>query len=149
MRRDGTMTVVNVKVERLSKDGRTDKSIAAPSNQSGENESTRPVRIKKEKNDEEVPSKSSANDLTKSSTEAALGSKQKMSDDLNDSLVIVAHENNPTIELSDDENDESKMPPPSFVPPSKSAKEKKPAVEKKTRPTRSKQPKRKVHRVYE
>lgn len=49
---------------------------------------------------------------------------------------------NPPIELSDDENDGSKMPPPAFVPPAKAAKEKKPPAEKKIRATRSKQSKR-------
>lgn len=49
---------------------------------------------------------------------------------------------NPPIELSDDENDGSKMPPPAFVPPAKAVKEKKPPAEKQTRVTRSKQSKR-------
>lgn len=49
---------------------------------------------------------------------------------------------NAPIELSDDENDLSKMPPPAFVPPVKAVKEKKPPTEKKIRATRSKQSKR-------
>lgn len=65
-------------------------------------------------------------------------------------------ETNPTIELSDDENeppngkenangnDGNKMPPPAFVPPVKATKEKKAPAEKTTRSTRSKQTKRKV-----
>lgn len=154
MRRDGTMTVVNVKVERTSKDGRTEKprhTTASATANTAENESARPVRIKKEKNDEPLPTKSNASELTKSSSssEATNGSKKNGTDDLNDSLEIVPLETNPTIELSDDEsangNDVTKMPPPSFVPPAKSVKEKKAPVEKKVRATRSKQSKRKVN----
>lgn len=74
----------------------------------------------------------------------------------NDSLEIVPMETNPTIELSDEENeppngkenangnDGNKMPPPAFVPPVKATKEKKAPAEKTTRSTRSKQTKRKV-----
>lgn len=151
MRRDGTMTVVNVKVERTSRDGRTEKPKVTSTDTTPvtvENESARPVRIKKEKKDEPMPNKSIASELTKSSSEATNGSKKNVTDDLNDSLVIVPLETNPTIELSDDENangnDVTKMPPPSFVPPAKGVKEKKATVEKKVRPTRSKQAKRKV-----
>lgn len=151
MRRDGTMTVVNVKVERTSRDGRTEKLKATSTDTTPvtvENEFTRPVRIKKEKNDEQIPAKSNASELKKSSSEVTNGSKKNVTDDLNDSLVIVPLDTNPTIELSDDENangnDVTKMPPPSFVPPAKSVKEKKAPVEKKVRPTRSKQSKRKV-----
>lgn len=161
MRRDGTMTVVNVKVERTSRDGQTEKPKATSTDSApvatAETGSARPVRIKKEKNDEPtMPKKSNATELTKSSSsssssEATHGSKKKISDDLNDSLVIVPLETNPTIELSDDENtngnDVTKMPPPSFVPPAKSVKEKKAPAEKKGRATRSKQSKRKVHNI--
>lgn len=153
MRRDGTMTVVNVKIERVSKDGRSERpktSSASTVLAASDNETTsRPVRIKKEKNDEEVAKKSNANALTKSTAEATNGSKKTVSDDLNDSLEIVPLETNPTIELSDDENasgaDVTKMPPPSFVPLAKATKEKKVPAEKKVRPTRSKQSKQKVH----
>lgn len=152
MRRDGTMTVVNVKVERLSKDDRTERSKIIPANTSPVDvdiQPTSPVRIKKEKNDEKIPTKSKTTESTKSSSEATNRSKKSGSDDLNDSLVIVPIENTPTIELSDDENangnDVTKMPPPSFVPPAKTTKEKKAPVERKVRPTRSKQSKRKVY----
>lgn len=152
MRRDGTMTVVNVKVERTSRDGRPEKPKTSTVPVTVENESAaRPVRIKKEKIDEPIPTKSNANELTKSSSsETTNGSKKNDTDDLNDSLVIVPVETDPTIELSDDENangnDVTKMPPPSFVPPAKSVKEKKAPAEKKTRATRSKQSKRKVNK---
>lgn len=154
MRRDGTMTVVNVKIERTSKDGRPEKPKATSTSTvpaSVDNEATaRPVRIKKEKIDDPMPTKSSANVLAKSSTsETTNGSKKNVSDDLNDSIVIVPTETDEAIELSDDENvngnDVTKMPPPSFVPPAKSVKEKKAPVEKKIRATRSKQSKRKVN----
>lgn len=147
MRRDGTMTIVNVKVERTSRDGRPEKSKTTSSSTADtvavENDVARPVRIKKEKIDEPIPTKSSANELIKAPSTAS-------TDDMNDSLVIVQVETNPTIELSDDENasgnDVTKMPPPSFVPPAKSGKEKKAPVEKKVRSTRSKQTKRKVNK---
>lgn len=158
MRRDGTMTVVNVKVERMSKDGRSEKPKTTSTSTAPvavENEAaTRPVRIKKEKIDDPLPTKSNAKELAKSSSassssETTNGSKKCVNDDLNDSLVIVQAETDPTIELSDDENvngnDVTKMPPPSFVPPAKSAKEKKAPAEKKIRATRSKQSKRKVN----
>lgn len=154
MRRDGTMTVVNVKIERTSKDGRPEKPKATSTSTapaSVDNEAAaRPVRIKKEKIDDPMPTKSSANVLAKSSTsETTNGSKKNVSDDLNDSIVIVPTETDEAIELSDDENvngnDVTKMPPPSFVPPAKSVKEKKAPVEKKIRATRSKQSKRKVN----
>lgn len=149
MRREGTMTVVNVKVERTSKDGRTENPKSTTSSTISVTVETeaesRPVRIKKEKNDDQMPTKSKSKST---SSEARNGSKKNVSEDLNDSLVILPLENNPTIELSDDENvngnDVTKMPPPSFVPPAKGAKEKKAPVEKKTRSTRSKQAKRKV-----
>lgn len=142
MRRDGTITVVNVKTERTSTDARIEKPKSA---EDKENEPERPVRIKKEKVDESIASKSTANKTTKRSTEVN-GSKKTTNDDSNDSLEILPMETNPTIELSDEENsnDGSKMPPPAFVPPIKPTKEKKAPVEKKTRSTRSKQPKRKV-----
>lgn len=156
MRRDGTMTVVNVKVERTSKDGRPEKpkttsTSTAPVTVDNDT-ATRPVRIKKEKIDDPLPTKSRATELAKSSStsETTNGSKKNVSDDLNDSLVIVPIETDPTIELSDDENangnDVTKMPPPSFVPPAKSVKEKKAPAEKKIRATRSKQSKRKVNK---
>lgn len=155
MRRDGTMTVVNVKIERTSKDGRPEKPKATSTSTapaSVDNEAAaRPVRIKKEKIDDPMPTKSSANVLAKSSStsETTNGSKKNVSDDLNDSIVIVPTETDEAIELSDDENvngnDVTKMPPPSFVPPAKSVKEKKAPVEKKIRATRSKQSKRKVN----
>lgn len=155
MRRDGTMTVVNVKTERTSSDGRTEKS---KSNEDKENEPEpepeRPIGIKKEKVDEPIVSKSTANKMAnKTATRATqINGKKKTSttkhDDSHDSLEIVPMETNPTIELSDDENtnDGSKMPPPAFVPPIKPIKEKKvtPVEKKITRSTRSKQPRRKV-----
>ncbi|XP_055313027.1 inner centromere protein-like [Sitodiplosis mosellana] len=142
MRRDGTLTVVNVKTERTSTDGRPDKPKAS---EDKENEPERPVRIKKEKIDEPIATKPTANKTTTRSTEID-GSKKPSNDDSNDSLEIVPMETNPTIELSDEEtgNDGSKMPPPAFVPPIKPVKEKKAPVEKKIRSTRSKQPKRKI-----
>lgn len=152
MRRDGTMTVVNVKVERTSKDGRTEnpKATSTSTPVTEEIESARPVHIKKEKNDEPMPTKPNANELIKSSS-SEMGSKKNVNDDLNDSLVIVPLDTSPTIELSDDENangnDVTKMPPPSFVPPAKSVKEKKAPAEKKIRATRSKQSKRKVYQL--
>lgn len=144
MRRDGTMTVVTVKTERTSTDARLDKPKTG---EDKENEPERPVRIKKEKVDEPIASKPSANKPTKKRSTEIDGTKKTSHDDSNDSLEIVPMETNPTIELLSDEeasNDGSKMPPPAFVPPIKPAKEKKPPVEKKTRSTRSKQPKRKV-----
>lgn len=139
MRRDGTMTVVNIKTERLSTDAKTDKPRATVSSTTS-NESVRPVRIKKEKIDDTTTSKSNK-------TNGLSETKKNSIDDLNDSLEIVPMETNPTIELSDDENgnDGNKMPPPAFVPPIKGTKDKKLPTEKKTtRSTRSKQPKRKV-----
>lgn len=145
MRRDGTMTVVNianVKTERTSTEARPEKTKGA---EDKENEPERPVRIKKEKLDE--PLKSTANKATIRANE--ITSSKKTNDDSNDSLEIVPMETNPTIELLSDEetsNDGNKMPPPAFVPPIKPIKEKKAPVEKKTstRSTRSKQTKRKV-----
>lgn len=141
MRRDGTMTVVNVKVERTSTDTRTEKptSVAAPTI---DMESARPIRIKKEKIDETTTSKLTADETKTEKSDQ----KKNSNDDSNDSLEIVLMDTNPTIELSDEENgnDGNKMPPPAFVPPIKTTKEKKPSAEKKTRSTRSKQPKRKV-----
>lgn len=136
MRRDGTMTVVNVKVERTSTDGQPQQP-----KESIESEPTRPVRIKKEKVDEPASSKA-----TNKETNGATENASKKNDDSNDSLEIVPMETNPTIELSDDENgnDVDKMPPPAFVPPAKATKEKKAPAEKKVRSTRSKQVKRKV-----
>lgn len=143
MRRDGTMTVVNVKTERTSTDARPDKPKTG---EDKENEPERPVRIKKEKVDEPIASKPVANKPANTRSTEIDGTKKASHDDSNDSLEIVPMETNPTIELSDEEasNDGSKMPPPAFVPPIKPAKEKKAPVEKKTRSTRSKQPKRKV-----
>ncbi|XP_031640521.1 inner centromere protein-like [Contarinia nasturtii] len=139
MRRDGTMTVVNVKVERMSTDAKAEESRATLTATTA-NESVRPVRIKKEKIDGTSVSK-----LDKTSRSETNVTKKK-SNDSNDSLEIVPMETNPTIELSDDENgnDGNKMPPPAFVPPIKPTKEKKPPAEKKIRSTRSKQPKRKI-----
>lgn len=155
MRRDDTMTAVQVKVERSSIESQPEKSTATGSGDSGataptttaasNRESSRPVRIKKEKIDEPVPTKSTSRKATNSSSQAK-ESRKHSNDDSNDSLEIVAVETNPTIELSDDENgDGNKMPPPAFVPPAKAAtKEKKAPAETKIRSTRSKQPKRKV-----
>lgn len=151
MRRDGTMTVVNVKVERTSTDGLADKSKSVAtataittSDTTDDIELTRPIRVKKEKPDEPK-----SNAVKKGNTVSeSINSKKNTTDDLNDSLEIVATDANPTIDLlSDDENDtnkndDNKMPPPSFVPPVKAVKEKKAPVEKKIRSTRSKQPKR-------
>lgn len=132
MRRDGTLTVVNVKVERTSTESRTVKPRETSET---DGEPVRPVRIKKEKIDEPIPSKSTTSKATTESKKQSTGS--------NDSLEILPMETNPTIELSDDEhgNDVDKMPPPAFVPPAKVTKEKKIPV--KTRSTRSKQTKRK------
>lgn len=147
MRRDGTMTVVNVKVERTSTDG---QSQPQPQQQKPKesvgSEPTRPVRIKKEKVDEPAASKTT-NKETNGATDNGL--KKNANDDSNDSLEIVPMDINPTIELSDDEigNDVNKMPPPAFVPPAKVTKEKKAPAEKKTRSTRSKQVKRKVSQL--
>lgn len=153
MRRDGTMTVVNVKQERTSTDGNAEKSktAAAPTTAAADSEPARPVRIKKEKVDEPSTStsKSTANKTTNGKSEAH-GSKKNSSDGLNDSLEIIPMDTNQPIDLvSDDENDGhkndgNKMPPPTFVPPAKPAKEKKAPAEKKIRSTRSKQTKRKV-----
>lgn len=152
MRRDDTMSVVNVKIERLSTDGLSEKTKVANNLKEAtvtttDGESIRSVRIKKEKSDDPTSSKSIAS-KNKSAT-PEYGSKKNASENLNDSIEIVTIETNPTIELSDDEsgntrNDGNKMPPPSFVPPAKVTKEKKAPVEKKIRSTRSKQPKRKV-----
>lgn len=162
MRRDGTMTVVNVKVERTSTDAadktvdksKADKSkvTASTTITSVDSESIRPVRIKKEKVDEPIisTSKATSSKTTKGSAENEVP-KKNASDDLNDSLEILPMDTNQPIDLvSDDETDGDKnegskmMPPPSFVPPAKLAKEKKAPVEKKVRSTRSKQTKRKV-----
>lgn len=147
MRRDGTMTVVNVKVERTSTDGltkapkksnvaeTTSKESIVAEKAPKESETARPVRIKKEKIDEPITSKTTNKD---GATEN--GAKKNSNDDSNDSLEILPMETNPTIELSDDEhgNDVDKMPPPAFVPPVKATKEKKAPAEKKIRSTRSK-----------
>lgn len=151
MRRDGTMTVVNVKTERTSSDGRAEKSKSTEDKEN-EPELERPVRVKKEKVDEPIVLKSTATRATtnKTATRATQinESKKTTHDDSNDSLEIVPMDTNPTIELSDDENtnDGNKMPPPAFVPPIKPIKEKKitPVEKKTTRSTRSKQPRRKV-----
>lgn len=107
MRRDGTMTVVNVKVERTSKDGHVEKSKATSANAAPvddvDNETTRLVRIKREKADEQIPKKSNANELTKTASETTDGLKKK-STDSNDSLEIVPIDIHPTIDISDDEN---------------------------------------------
>lgn len=61
MRRDGTMTVTNIKVERTS----IEKAASAPST----SEPTRPVRIKKEKVDE--PAVDKAADAKKTSNDVS------------------------------------------------------------------------------
>lgn len=162
LRREDVLTPdgVRVKVERQSTENRLgnltqtignstiEPEPAAEPTPAAELTLSRPIRVKKEKEDKDTASKSKSE---KNGKAAVDGSKSKHAtnderrtndDDDQDDLQILPMEINAPIELSDDEsvNDENKMPPPVIVPPAKVLKE------KKIRSTRSKQPKRKVNR---